>query len=184
MANLTFNGQRILFPGGGILDFTSGPPVETYTNWYLPSQNELDAMRTNLYDESVGGFTGAGYWSSHQQNAGTGYFYIDFSTGVAQVNAGFISHRLRAARTITYVAGVYNLRDVGPGGGLIFYVDGATYYEASAADLSASEEGSSPFNIDIGTTSPNIGEGKNNTDLWVAAAFTNSAGDTCYEYSV
>lgn len=35
-----------------------------YNDWFLPSIDELDAIYTNLYEESLGGFSADYYWSS------------------------------------------------------------------------------------------------------------------------
>ena len=54
-----------------------------YSDWYLPSYNELDCMRTNA--ATIGGFSNGGYWSSTE---GTGIWtanarYRTFPTGVS-----------------------------------------------------------------------------------------------------
>jgi len=42
-----------------------------YDDWYLPSENELLLMRTNLYYNGISAFDDGGYWSSSQVNSGT-----------------------------------------------------------------------------------------------------------------
>jgi hypothetical protein len=54
-----------------------------FSDWYLPSYNELDCMRTNA--AIIGGFTNGGYWSSTE---GTGIWtanarYRTFPSGVS-----------------------------------------------------------------------------------------------------
>ncbi len=52
-----------------------------YTDWYLPSINELDLMYINLYLEGIGNFTQDGdYWSSTEGNGNTAWV-LDFSNG-------------------------------------------------------------------------------------------------------
>ena len=39
-----------------------------YGNWYLPSFNELQLLRTNLYSKGVGNFSEGLYWSSNEDS--------------------------------------------------------------------------------------------------------------------
>ena len=50
------------------------------TDWFLPSQDELNAMHSYFEDTGLGGFTNANYWSSSEQAHGTAWgqgFYIN-----------------------------------------------------------------------------------------------------------
>ncbi len=40
-----------------------------YTDWRLPTKNELNLLYKNLYEKEVGGFIGGYYWSSSVYNA-------------------------------------------------------------------------------------------------------------------
>ena len=40
-----------------------------YSDWFLPSREELKLMYVNLHSEGVGGFASDGYWSSSEDNA-------------------------------------------------------------------------------------------------------------------
>tara|TARA_R110002051_G_scaffold253_1_gene1036 strand:- start:87 stop:587 length:501 start_codon:yes stop_codon:yes gene_type:complete len=39
-----------------------------YSDWFLPSKNELDAMHSNLHEEGLGGFATNYHWSSTEYN--------------------------------------------------------------------------------------------------------------------
>lgn len=53
-----------------------------YSDWYLPSANELDKVYQNLHLNQLGNFTSFIYWSSSQYNASSSYG-IHFGTGAA-----------------------------------------------------------------------------------------------------
>jgi hypothetical protein len=38
--------------------------INGFTDWFLPSRDELLLMKQNLYDKKIGNFTAPGYWSS------------------------------------------------------------------------------------------------------------------------
>jgi hypothetical protein len=65
-------------------DYTDG----TYTDWYLPSRDELNLMFTNLEVDGVGGFA-AIYWSSSEIDANNAWvqFFHDM-TGPVIIPAG------------------------------------------------------------------------------------------------
>ena len=68
-----------------------------YSNWHLPSKDELNLIYENLYLEGVGGFYAGGYWSSSEgdvSNAWGHSFYTGLQ-GYVPKHAGF---RVRAVR--------------------------------------------------------------------------------------
>ncbi|GAH03383.1 unnamed protein product [marine sediment metagenome] len=79
------------------LDYDDG----TYSDWFLPSQYELNEMYTNLHDQvpAVGGFSNDdyGYWSSSEGSANSArvqYFY----NGEQNVDVKSYALRVRAVR--------------------------------------------------------------------------------------
>ena len=142
--------------------------VGSFSDWFLPSLDELAAMRTNLYLEGVGGFSAIGsvdyYWTSTEDGSGTAWSQR-FIDGYQYNPQKPYTYRVRACRSFTAAVGAYALRDTGPAGGLIFYIDGAgtTYYEAASADQSATQAWSNVTSKEIGTTSTGIGTGQANT---------------------
>jgi len=45
-----------------------------FTDWFLPSREELNLMHINLRQRGQGNFTGSAYWSSSQQNNRSAWF--------------------------------------------------------------------------------------------------------------
>ncbi|GHV10530.1 hypothetical protein FACS189491_00160 [Spirochaetia bacterium] len=68
-----------------------------YTDWFLPSKDELDMMYKNLAMKGLGGFTGDWYWSSSENN--TDYVWGQSFSAGSQLN-GFKNHStcVRAVR--------------------------------------------------------------------------------------
>lgn len=146
--------------------FSATPPYD-FSTWFLPSRDELDAMYDNLAAEGVGDFESAYYWSS-SENASNSSWQILMSNGGLSFTLKSATKRIRPARTFSASESYYSLRDVGPGGGLIFYIDGTTYYEAAPADISDSYYWSNVTDVEIGTTGTAIGTGLANTAAIIA----------------
>jgi hypothetical protein len=70
------------------------------SDWFLPSQDELDAMYTNLYNQTtpIGGFSNVRYWSSSERNA-TDAWFQRFDDGSQDItNKTVDSFSVRCAR--------------------------------------------------------------------------------------
>jgi hypothetical protein len=148
--------------------------------WSLPSLDETYQMYVNLAAEGVGGFNTLWYWTSTEFNATIAKKVLMLSGANGEQSKGDSSQvSVRAFRTFIASAGAFSLRDVGPGGGLVFYIDGTTYYEAYATDQSTSYIWSN-VNTAIGTTGTAIGDGAQNTlDIINQAGHTTSAAKLC-----
>lgn len=160
-------------------------PTPSYDDWYMPSKDELNAMYVNLHSvsSSYGFSENIAYWSSSETSSTT-VWGQSFSTGgqistIAKTN-NFLN---RPVRSFTDSVGAYSLRDVGPAGGWIFYIDGTTYYEAAPEDNVpeglGSNTGAKWSNITgtaSGATGTGFGAGASNTSTII--------GQTGHLYSV
>ncbi|MFM2285005.1 MAG: hypothetical protein RLZZ543_502 [Bacteroidota bacterium] len=69
-----------------------------YSDWYLPSRDELSLIYTNLYLQGLGSLNMASYWSSTQATNNTAWFK-QFSTGNNSSNfKGTSTYRVRPVR--------------------------------------------------------------------------------------
>lgn len=159
-------------------DGTSIPCVSGYNDWFLPSKDELDAIRTELYLYGVGGITdNVYYWTSSEFSA-THSYMLQFGTNTSTVNSKDGTQLIRAIRSFTSTYS-YSLRDIGPAGGLIFWKSGDNYLEAAQIDC-ASNIWSNISGTTCGATGTTIGTGQSNTTTIIAqSGHTISAAATC-----
>jgi hypothetical protein len=68
-----------------------------YTDWYLPSKDELDMMYVNLHLQGLGGFANDMYWSS-TENESNDAWSQDFDGGSQFVNSKNGAPYVRAVR--------------------------------------------------------------------------------------
>ena len=68
-----------------------------YSDWFLPSRDELILMYTNLKVYGVGGFVDADYWSSSEYDADTA-LELSFKYGALFDIPKIVTYRVRAAR--------------------------------------------------------------------------------------
>jgi hypothetical protein len=157
------------------------PNMIVFSDWFLPSKDELEQMYINLANEGVGGFSDALYWSSSESSSSLSWrVQMIVGSPAIDVSPKSAGLRVRACRTFTDDSGQYSLRDVGPGGGLVFYISGITHYEAAASDQSTGSAWSNVNSTLIGTTGTDIGDGVQNTlDIINQAGHTASAAKLC-----
>jgi len=175
--HLTDNSSHLIWREAG-----PTPPV-SYDDWFLPSRDETDAMRTNLYDSAIGDFGTGFLWTSSEASSSTAYG-VRFSDGLKPGLAKSSNTPVRPARTFIDTVGTYEIGDVGPAGGWIFYISGGTtYYEAAPYDLN------DPFinwsniqNVAVTGTGTAIGTGASNTTKIIEQlSHTSSKAQSCVD---
>jgi hypothetical protein len=79
-------------------NWTATRSIDGYSDWYLPSRDELNLMYTNKGSMPAGeGFAADNYWSSTETNAGCACNQ-PFSTGSLYSNVKSFNFRVRAVR--------------------------------------------------------------------------------------
>ena len=156
-------------------DWAAERPITGASDWFLPSLNELSLMGTELYNFNVGNFVPAGpdtarYWMSSEQSAIAAFTWDFGISGGAYTLKGEV-HPIRACRSFISLINEYALRDIGPGGGLIYrrQVINATqsqYYEAAPADVTpAAWSNITDKLVGMGPGAIFIGDGLANTQM-------------------
>ena len=67
-----------------------------YSDWYLPSQDELNALYINQV--AIGGFANNGYWSSTEAGNNVAW-YQDFQFGTQNIDTKNNPYYVRAIRS-------------------------------------------------------------------------------------
>lgn len=88
--------------------------LNTYDDWFLPSQSELDLMYRNLHLSGIGYFTATSYWSSSEVSA-TNAYRQTFNGGAQSSQTKSTTYRYRPIRkfktiqnyTVTYDGNEY-----------------------------------------------------------------------------
>ena len=192
---MNYSNGAITVGMGRVTDFFSVRLIRSYkylvlypsfNDWFLPSMDELNEMYTNLHLFGLGNFELVlWYWTSYENDANTAWIQ-SFATGAQgfalKVNTGYV---IRACRSFVDLVGAYALRDTGPAGGLIFYIDGAgtTYYETPLTDTFSTLAWSNITASAVTGTGAAIGTGDNNSDLIIAqVGHITSAAKLCKDY--
>jgi hypothetical protein len=151
-----------------------------FADWFLPSKDELIAMYTELHLYGVGGFFNSanGYWTSSEQSSSDAwYIYFGNGNGFSGDKTGQ-ERFVRACRAFTSTIN-YNLRDISPAGGYIFWKSGNDYLESAPADSLILFYDWCTLKETIGTTSTALGQGQSNTNKIIARAYVDSAAKLC-----
>ena len=82
---------------GTAADICANLSLGGYSDWFLPSKDELNLMYTNLEVFGIGGFTIPSYWSSSEGSAGSAWPQ-DFYSGNQSLNYKVNTLRVRAVR--------------------------------------------------------------------------------------
>jgi len=84
-------------PAATAAELASDYAYGEYSDWYLPSKNELNAMYVNLFLNDVGGFASYYYWSSSEASASVAWSQ-DFLNGLQFDFSKNSTFRVRAVR--------------------------------------------------------------------------------------
>ena len=73
--------------------------LNTYSDWFLPSRDELTEVYNNLHVNGLGGFQNISYWSSSETSTATVVWYRKFDTGQEGMGGSEQLFGVRAARS-------------------------------------------------------------------------------------
>jgi hypothetical protein len=157
-----------------------------YTDWYLPSIDELGKLYANRV--AIGGFVATSYWSSSEYTASpTNRAWVwSFATTFPNSQLKTNNARVRAIRNITKIG------DIGQGGRIAYilrpgdpgYVPGEFHGLAvSTADLGGGVTWGCSGILITGADGTAIGTGnQNTTDILGGCGTPNIAADLCADY--
>jgi hypothetical protein len=191
-----------------------------YSDWFLPSKEELEAVYTNLFLENLGDFNeNDTFWTSSEFSS-SHVWYVSFVNGFTDIDTlnKYTQLKVRPVRSFDPSPNIgdtlefdgtnwvnvprqttsYKVGDIGPGGGIIFFVDryneypDFTYLEVATIDFHVQLTWSSGFYDDETETSnyvvvPNayhrgLGGGFQNTAEIVAVATSDSTSENAAKY--
>jgi hypothetical protein len=157
-----------------VVDLTGGSSLLVFSDWFLPSKDELNQMYINLHLFGVGGFSITRDYVTSSEGAADSYMAQSFGDGSQYLNNKIdTADAVRPCRAFTSVTS-YALKDVGPAGGFIFWKSGNNYLEATSADqFGVSHAAWSNISGLLVGTAMAIGTGQANT-----TAIINQAGHT------
>jgi hypothetical protein len=182
---------------GNEVSFTTTSTVPTVHEWFLPSLQECLYLGYHMYGYLPVGLDPPlsvwNFWTSSEQNA-TNAWYVNakalYYNYMPKTNTA--NMRVYAVRSFNSST-LYNIKDVGPKGGRIFWmnytpatrvsVGGGLYEYYECHPLPAESMGvawSSPTNIATGAIAQGANTGKANT-LTIVNATTASAAKLCYD---
>ena len=152
-----------------------------YSDWFLPSKEELEAVYTNLFLENLGDFNeNDTFWTSSEFSS-SHVWYVSFVNGYTDIDTlnKYTQLKVRPVRSfdpspnigdtlefdgtnwvnVPRQTTLYKVGDIGPGGGIIFFVDryneypDFTYLEVATIDFHVQLTWSSGFYDDETETS-------------------------------
>jgi hypothetical protein len=148
--------------------------IRSYSNWFLPSIGELSIMLYNLHTLAppIGNFNADGYWSSTEviesssDQVNTMEKAYTYYAAYSRLKSN-TSCSTRPCRSFVSMV-EYNIRDIGPSGGYIFYklsLESGSYYylESYIEDISSTEPWSNITNVACGASGSIVGTGAANT---------------------
>jgi len=93
-------------PGDYAASFCMNLTINGYSDWFLPSKDELDLMYTNLKRVGLGGFGEGWLWSSSQDNISTKFAWVESFSSGDQNSSGFKSNQCAVRACRAFTAGV------------------------------------------------------------------------------